>query len=215
LQAIADQIAKKPDRIQAVVTFNFDDLLEQELRKRGVEPQPICTSVRADHGMLPIIHAHGYIPQRGDPPVAEIAFTERDYHALTEGVFHWALTEIVWHLRHRTVLFIGLSMSDPNLRRLLDASLATGQPPHYQLQKRIKWHQRNNSQSCRHWKRLLNSGNGISNKGSTNNLANFLMSLKLHCSKLTISIPHCFSKWASTPFGWRTTNRSPKCWMRS
>jgi SIR2-like domain len=136
LQVIADLIAKKPDRIQAVVTFNFDDLLEQELRKRGVEPQPICTSVRADHGMLPIIHAHGYIPQRGDPPVAEIVFTERDYHALTEGVFHWALTEIVWHLRHRTVLFIGLSMSDPNLRRLLDASLATGQPPHYQLQKR-------------------------------------------------------------------------------
>src|SRR5262249_23019768 len=94
------------------------------------------SSRRADHGVLRIIHAHGYIPRRGDPPIAEIVFTERDYHALTEGVFHWALTEIVWLLRHCTVLFIGLSMSDPNLRRLLDASLAIGQPAHYQLQKR-------------------------------------------------------------------------------
>jgi hypothetical protein len=34
------------------------------------------------------------------------------------------------------VLFLGLSMSDPSLRRLLDASRNWDFPPHYQVQKR-------------------------------------------------------------------------------
>jgi hypothetical protein len=65
-----------------------------------------------------------------------VIFTERNYHELTETVFHWALTEIVTHLRHHTVLFIGLSMSDPNVRRLLDACRNSDIPPHWQLQRR-------------------------------------------------------------------------------
>jgi hypothetical protein len=136
LRAVAELIASKRARIPAVITFNFDDLLEQELERLSVPHQPVYSVERPKQNRLPVIHAHGYIPQKGKPPVAKIVFTERDYHALTEGVFHWALTEVVWQLRHHTVLFIGLSMSDPNLRRLLDAALTPGQPPHYQLQKR-------------------------------------------------------------------------------
>lgn len=43
---------------------------------------------------------------------------------------------MVDRLRKRTVLFVGLSMSDPNLRRLLDASRNSDSPPHWQIQKR-------------------------------------------------------------------------------
>ena len=136
LRAIAELIASAPNRMPAVITFNFDDLLEQELKRLKIPYQPVYSFERPEHNYLRVIHAHGYIPQEGEPPAANIVFTERDYHALTEGVFHWALTEIVWQLRHHTVLFIGLSMSDPNLRRLLDAASTPGQPPHYQLQKR-------------------------------------------------------------------------------
>src|SRR5207237_1469192 len=67
---------------------------------------------------------------------SNVIFTERHYHQLMESVFHWALTEIVSHLRHHTVLFVGLSMSDPNIRRLLDACRNSDIPPHWQIQKR-------------------------------------------------------------------------------
>src|SRR4051794_16694781 len=50
---------------------------------------------------------------------ADVVFTEPDYHRLTDSVFHWSLSFIVERLRKNTVPFIGLSMSDPNLRRLL------------------------------------------------------------------------------------------------
>ena len=136
LGATADLIAKSSGNIPAVVNFNFDDLLEEQLRARGVKHVSIAADVRRAHGILPIVHPHGLIPRTGDLTDTKVIFTERHYHALTETIFHWALTEIVSHLRHHTVLFIGLSMSDPSLRRLLDACRNSDIPPHWQLQRR-------------------------------------------------------------------------------
>jgi hypothetical protein len=136
LHAVADLITTNKGNVPAVVTFNFDDLLEQELARRDFSFVSVNAPGRAPHGPVPIIHAHGCLPQKGAIPDGGIVFTERDYHTLTEGVFHWALTEIVWNLRHRTVLFVGLSMSDPNLRRLLDAACSPGEPAHYLILKK-------------------------------------------------------------------------------
>jgi len=142
LTAIANFIAKSNGGIPAVVSFNFDDLLEQELSTRGVDHLIVTTGARRGHDRLPIIHPHGFIPRTGDLLASDVVFTERHYHALTETAFHWALTEIVNYLRHHTVLFIGLSMSDPSLRRLLDACRNTDIPPHWQIQKRHEIHDR-------------------------------------------------------------------------
>lgn len=138
LQALADLIEKGSTRrgIEAVVTFNFDDLLEQELERRGVAIQPVTSGDRQRGDGLRIIHAHGYVPAAGPIVRKDIVFTEPDYHHLTESVFHWSLSEVVERLRKSTVLFIGLSMSDPSLRRLLDASRNSDIPPHWQIQKR-------------------------------------------------------------------------------
>jgi SIR2-like domain len=140
LCAIADFIERSSGHIPAIVTFNFDDLLEAELSKRSIEHTVVYTAARVGHTALPIIHPHGFIPRKGDLGESTVVFTERHYHQLTETVFHWALTEIVLHLRHHTVLFIGLSMSDPNLRRLLDACRNSDIPPHWQVQKRHEIH---------------------------------------------------------------------------
>jgi SIR2-like domain len=136
LSAVAKLIAQDPSRIPAVVNFNFDDLLEAELSSLGVKFVPAVSDMRHEPGKLRIIHPHGFIPRKGDPGKKSIVFTERSYHALTDTVFHWALTEIVSLLRRHTVLFIGMSMSDPSLRRLLDASCNSKAPPHWQIQKR-------------------------------------------------------------------------------
>ena len=144
LVAIADFIKRSKGHIPAIVTFNFDDLLERELRKRRGEHTSVHTAARVGHAVLPIIHPHGLIPQVGDLTESNVIFTERHYHQLMETMFHWALTEIVSHLRHHTVLFLGLSMSDPNIRRLLDACRNSEIPPHWQVQKRheIRDHER-------------------------------------------------------------------------
>jgi hypothetical protein len=138
LQAISALIAKGNKRagVDSVVTFNFDDLLERELRRRKVTVQSITSSDRQHGSGLRVIHAHGFVPKVGPLTRRDIVFTEPDYHRLTESVFHWSLSDVVDRLRKRTVLFVGLSMSDPSLRRLLDASRNSDIPPHWQIQKR-------------------------------------------------------------------------------
>jgi hypothetical protein len=123
--------------VRAVVTFNFDDLLEQSLAARGLPFQVIHDDERPIGHGIPIVHPHGFLPMTGPLPQSPIVFTEDEYHHLTDSVFHWALTRIVGYLRESTVLFVGLSMSDPSLRRLLDASHRAGtRPDHWQVQRR-------------------------------------------------------------------------------
>jgi hypothetical protein len=139
LKAIADLIAasrRGRGGVAAVITFNFDDLLERELAARRIPFRSVADGRRPEGGGIPIIHAHGFLPTDGSLSRDHIVFTEQDYHRLTESVFHWALAEVVDRLRKNTVLFVGLSMSDPSLRRLLDASRNCDIPPHWQIQKR-------------------------------------------------------------------------------
>ena len=136
LQAIADLILCNRENVRAVVSFNFDDLLEEELAKHHVETVSVSDDSRQYSGAVRIVHPHGFVPRRGDIVRGRLVFTEDDYHKLTETVFHWGLSEIIAHLRQSTVLFVGLSMSDPNLRRLLDAGRNSKIPQHWQLQRR-------------------------------------------------------------------------------
>lgn len=145
LQAVADLVEATgaEQGLAGIVTFNFDDLLERDLAERAaagrlhVSPVPISQARRAREGVFPIIHPHGFLPREGGGGSPSIVFAEEDYHELSATVFHWALTEIVAYLRHSHVLFLGLSMSDPNLRRLLDASYVRPDiPAHWQVQRR-------------------------------------------------------------------------------
>lgn len=138
LAAVADLIAKsrRTSGVDTVVTFNFDDLLERQLRARDVKVQSIGNGERCGGNGVRVIHAHGYVPEVGPASRRDIVFTEPDYHRLTESVFHWSLSEVVERLRKNVALFVGLSMSDPSLRRLLDASRNSDIPAHWQIQKR-------------------------------------------------------------------------------
>ena len=136
LQAIGDLIERSKGNVRCVVNFNFDGLLEEELALRKIPTISISDGNRQHSGEFRIIHPHGFVPRNGPIDRGTVVFTEGDYHKLTDQVFHWGLSEIVNELRHSTVLFIGLSMSDPSLRRLLDASHNSKIPPHWQVQQR-------------------------------------------------------------------------------
>lgn len=138
LRSIADLVeaSNRETGVQRVVTFNFDDLLEEELSSRKVGHVVVPNGQRQYEEGFQIIHPHGFIPREGQVRREDIIFNETDYHHLTESVFHWGLAEIISSLRHCTVLFIGLSMSDPSLRRLLDAARNSKIPAHWQIQRR-------------------------------------------------------------------------------
>lgn len=162
LQAVADLITRSKGNVRCVVSFNFDGLLEEELAKRKVKTISIFDGKRQHSGYFPIIHPHGFVPRQGPIERERLIFTEDDYHKLTETVFHWGLSEIVSELRHSTVLFIGLSMSDPSLRRLLDATRNSDIPPHWQVQLRHQVHDHEQraarediANRARHWGEIL------------------------------------------------------------
>ena len=70
LQAISDLIAKSNKRsgVDSVITFNFDDLLERELRRRGVTVQSITSGDCQRSNGVRVVHAHGCVPKDGPRP---------------------------------------------------------------------------------------------------------------------------------------------------
>ena len=70
-------------------------------------------------GKIPVYHVHGFLPYIGLPR-GELVLSEEDYNALISNPSNWANIVQVNLIRECTCLFIGLSVADPNLRRLLD-----------------------------------------------------------------------------------------------
>src|SRR5262249_4087962 len=115
--------------LRAVINYNLDGLLEMAL---GSYPfQSFWKPAKAKPKTLPIYHAHGYLPVRdpfsdysprlGSLP-DEIVLTEEHYHREAADPYSWANLVQLGAMSRSTGLTIGLSLSDPNLRRLLDAA---------------------------------------------------------------------------------------------
>lgn len=112
-------------KVNEVITYNFDDLLEQNLVKLNLTDSIDFTAISKDaeikgHNTLPIYHVHGIIPKVG--PVDTVVFSEEEYHKRYSTAYHWSNVEQLHALTRTHCFFVGLSMTDPNLRRLLDAA---------------------------------------------------------------------------------------------
>jgi len=114
-------------RVKAVVTYNFDDLLERELASKSIRHHSIYTENElSDPDELPIYHVHGFLPEDTTKYTAleksTLVFSEEGYHQIYSDSYHWSNLVQLYNLRENNCLMIGLSMTDPNLRRLLDIS---------------------------------------------------------------------------------------------
>jgi len=143
---ICDHFLSGPQPVRHVVTYNFDNALERCLKRRGRPTFSVVHSSRSYPANMDsdihIYHPHGFIPHPEDDPVGVVAeepvvFSERDYHHHFMDPGHWANVMQLQHLMHRTVLFIGVSLADPNMRRLLDQakSRTEGGVRHVAIQK--------------------------------------------------------------------------------
>lgn len=140
LRAIAALTAvRKPDgrtydtnsRIHAIVTFNLDGLLQAYVYAR-YEKRLLRTIERASASRIPgkisIYHMHGFLrfdEKKGDPgkEAADAAvLTEQDYFNFFNqptSLFNYTFLHL---LREYPCCFVGLSMNDDNIRRLLHYS---------------------------------------------------------------------------------------------
>lgn len=111
--------------LESIVTYNFDDLMEQSLKKWGVEYHVIQTDKMPVTDKLNIYHVHGYLPQDENNPQerAELIFSEEDYHRVYGDAYCWTNMAQVKAFQDNVCLFVGCSLTDPNLRRLLDNAM--------------------------------------------------------------------------------------------
>lgn len=110
--------------LDSIITFNFDALLEENLQNQNISYKAIYgEGVRNTSNELPVYHVHGYLAREGIiPSNMEIVFSEDAYHSQFIEPFSWSNLIQLNKLSQNTCLFIGLSLSDPNLRRLLDVA---------------------------------------------------------------------------------------------
>jgi hypothetical protein len=106
--------------VQAVITYNYDDLLEMALGSQACQPVYGEGSIAADK--MPIYHVHGFVPLvgKGSAP-GEIVFTEDQYHRAARDPYSWSNLVQIRSMSGSIGLMIGLSLTDRNMRRLLDA----------------------------------------------------------------------------------------------
>lgn len=148
---IMDEIVKfcvaagKNPNLDSIITYNFDDLVEQHLDKTNVEIpyRPIYgVGMNPELGELPIYHVHGFLPQKGKlNKLNQITFGENVYHKQYSDIYSWNNIVQINKFRDFTCLFIGSSLTDPNIRRLLDiAKVQKGdkQEFHYIFKKKYK-----------------------------------------------------------------------------
>lgn len=135
IEVIASLISKYD--LESVITYNYDNLIEQEINDHPRKYKMQCHPVYDKSGPIfdnsrYIYHVHGYISEnniRSD----EIILGEKEYHKVYQDSYNWSNVEQLHALNRSTCFFIGLSMTDPNLRRLLDISFdgSDKDPVHY------------------------------------------------------------------------------------
>ena len=90
LEQLSSIIQQK--KVNEVITYNFDDILEQTLQAKGYVNTEDFTSISKDaeiksHNTLPIYHVHGIIPENG--PTDTVVFSEEEYHDRYANSYHW------------------------------------------------------------------------------------------------------------------------------
>lgn len=107
--------------VRAILTYNYDDLVERQLRIGGIPTQVITGSTKAGWSdeSLPIHHVHGYVPFVADGNEGDVVLAESSYYEMSAKNISWQHIVHVTCLAGSTCLLVGLSLNDLSLRRYL------------------------------------------------------------------------------------------------
>lgn len=116
---VADLKSRYGERL-TILTTNYDDLIERALLARGYIKKDIKSYVRRrttpPDNAVPVTHLHGYAGRDADPK--RIVLTEEHYHRMQRGT-SWQEAYVKERLENSLCLFVGTSLTDPNLIRYL------------------------------------------------------------------------------------------------
>lgn len=143
LFAVADFILKH-DNVKAVVTYNFDNLLTQaikllqreskqfgnkktckRLNEKRFKPTDIYsgwTDEPFSDDVFPIYHPHGYIQPPGELTPNKrnhVVMSMEEFYDSAKDVFSWQHATQIHFLTHYMCIYIGTSLTDMNMQRLL------------------------------------------------------------------------------------------------
>lgn len=152
--------------IRAIINYNFDDLIERNLKRLRVKHQSIYAEpMHPDSDALGVYHVHGFLPQDkedyDDLENTLLVFSEDGYHKLMLDPYNWANISQLNFMVNNTCLFIGVSMTDPNMRRLLE--IATQKVydsdlcQHYVIMRRFKINDSGKSESIKRFENVNES----------------------------------------------------------
>lgn len=123
ISEICALISNRKEQAKSIITYNFDDVMERALNERGIENYSIF-GMNQPQSAFPIYHVHGFIPFDNSEVVKCVPIlSEEEYHRVYANSYNWSNVEQIHALSRTTCIFIGLSMRDPNLRRLLDIAI--------------------------------------------------------------------------------------------
>ncbi|MGJ7547625.1 SIR2 family protein [Pseudomonas alloputida] len=145
IKAIADMCTptRTGARVKSIMTYNFDDLLERALKNKSLVHKSVFEEFEtASAEELPIYHVHGFLPQDRSEYAnldrCTLVFSEEGYHQIYRDAYHWSNLIQLSILKETSCLMIGLSLTDPNLRRLLEiAAKSIEKPKHYAFMRRL------------------------------------------------------------------------------
>ncbi|WP_228269485.1 SIR2 family protein [Acinetobacter bereziniae] len=130
-------------KVRSIITYNFDDLLERQLTSNNILHSCIYSDRESyDPDELPVYHVHGFLPEERNKyeglDNSTLVFSEEGYHQIYSDTYHWSNLVQLNSLRENNCLMVGFSMTDPNLRRLLDISARNIESSkHYVFMKRL------------------------------------------------------------------------------
>ncbi len=108
-----------------VITYNYDTNLEYILKKRGI----LYNTVYDDNAFLikdakvDIYHVHGLLPfdkYNEEKFTDSLIFNESEYYYLYNNPYSWNIAKQLHDFIFKTNIFIGISLTDPNMKRLLE-----------------------------------------------------------------------------------------------
>lgn len=118
-----------------IMTYNYDNYLEQYLDCYSVPYDVMFDISSTQDGSMPIYHVHGYFPMISYEKNGEqikfdyshykgvytdsIKLTEDDYNTMYNDAYKWQIGTQLSFFRENKCLFIGCSLTDPNIRRLI------------------------------------------------------------------------------------------------
>jgi SIR2-like domain len=120
-----------------LLTTNYDDLLQQAFEDAGIGVEaaaftgPEGSSAPAtDAANQRISHLHGFLARDGRRE-GTVVLTEHDYQRVAQS--DWQRSEVGAALMNSPCIFIGSSLTDPNLLRYLHTHSGPGSPRHFAI----------------------------------------------------------------------------------